>query len=106
MVQQLHISTKTQWKCQAVPISSKVNQVFIGPVHRGSMLNDIFPKLNNAKYLSLVDASFGYHNVKLDERSSYLTMLTCQFGGYRYKRFPFEAASTGGYVLMKNRQII
>ena len=37
------------------------------------MLNDIFPKLNNVQYLYLIDASSGYHNLKLDERSSFLT---------------------------------
>ena len=34
---------------------------------------------------TLVDASSGYHNLKLDEKSSYLTMFACQFARYRYK---------------------
>ena len=54
------------------------------------MLNDIFQKLNNVQYLSLTDASSGYHNLKLNEKSSYLTTFTCQFGRYRYKRLPFR----------------
>ena len=36
-----------------------------------------------------------YHNLKLDEGSSYLTEFVCQFGRYRYKRLPFEAAPAG-----------
>ena len=56
------------------------------------MFNDIFPKLNNTKHLPHIDASSGYHNLKLDERSSYLTTFSCQFGRYIYKRFPFGAA--------------
>ena len=52
---------------------ARLNQVLIRPVHRGPTLNDILPKLNNVKYLSLTDASSGYHNLKLDARSSYLT---------------------------------
>ena len=62
---------------------------------RGPTLNDILPKLNDAKYLSLIDVSSGYHNLKLDERSSYLMMFTCQFGRYRYKRLLFGAALLG-----------
>ena len=59
---------------------------------RGPTPNDIFPKLSNVKYLSPIDVSSGYHNLKLDEKSSYHTIFVCQFGRYRYKRLPFVAA--------------
>ena len=65
------------------------------PVHRGPTLNDIFPKLNNIEYLALIDVSSGNDNLKLDERSSYLTKFTCQFGSNRYKGLPFGAAHAG-----------
>ena len=80
---------------------AKLNQVLIRPVHRGPTLNNIFPKLNNVKYLSLIDVSSGYHNLKLDERSSYLSTFACQFGRYRYKRLPFGAAPTGDIFQQK-----
>ena len=70
------------------------NQVLITLLHTGPTLNDIFPKLSYVKYLSLIDVSSGYHHLKLDEISSYLT-FACQFGRYRYKRLPFQAAPTG-----------
>ena len=73
----------------------RLNQALIRPVHRGPTLNDILLKLNNAKNLSLIDVSSGYHNLKLDERSSYLMMFTCQFGIYRYKRLPFGTVPAG-----------
>ena len=73
----------------------RLNQVLIRPVNGGLSLNDIFPTLNNVKYLSLIDASSGYHNLKLDERSSYLPRVVCQFARYRYKRLPFGADPTG-----------
>ena len=41
--------------------------------------------------MSIIDANSGYHNLKLDVQSSYLTTFTCQFGRYRYKHLPFEA---------------
>ena len=49
---------------------ARPNQALIRLVHKGLTYNDIFPKLNNAKYLSLIDVSSGYNNLKLDERSS------------------------------------
>ena len=103
MVQQLCISTKTQWKSQAVPVFSEAKSSDFKTGHRGPTLNDIFLKLNNAKYLSLIDVSSGYHNLKLDERSSYLTTFACQFGRCRYKRFSILSSPCKEYVSMKNR---
>ena len=44
---------------------------------QGPTTNDIFPKLNNAQYLSLIDTSLGYYNLKLHRRSLYLTTFAC-----------------------------
>ena len=49
----------------------RLNQALIRPVHRGPTLNDILPKLNNVKYMSIIDASSGYHNLKLDKKNHY-----------------------------------
>ena len=46
-----------------------------------------------------------YHNLKLYERSAYLTTFTCQFGRYRYKRLPFGAAPTGDTFQCKINKI-
>ena len=56
------------------------------------MVNDIFPKLTYAKYLTLINAGLRCHNLKHEEKSSYLATFSCQFGRYRYKRLPFRAA--------------
>ena len=45
--------------------------------------------------MSIIDVSSGYHNIKLDNQSSYLTMFACPFGRYRYKHLPFGAAPAG-----------
>ena len=63
----------------------RLNQVLIRPVHRGPTLNNIIPRLNNVKYMSIIEASSGYHNLKLDEKSLYLTTFACPFGRYQYK---------------------
>ena len=83
----------------------RLNQALIRLVHRRPTLNDIFPKLNNAKYLSLIDASSGYYNLKLDEWLSYFTTPAWEFGWYRYKRLPFEAAPTGDLFQRKINEI-
>ena len=68
-----------------------LNQGLIRPIHRAPTLNGILLKLNNAKYLPLIDASSGYYNLKLDKKSSYLITFACQLGRYRYKCLPFGA---------------
>ena len=40
----------------------------------------------------LIDADSGYHKLKLDKTSSYLTTFVCKVGRYRYSRLPFDAA--------------
>ena len=43
--------------------------------------------------MSIIDASLGYHNLKLDKQSSYLTIFACPFGRYRYRHLPFRGVS-------------
>ena len=69
-----------------------LNQALIRPIQRGLTLNDILPRLNNVKYMSIIDASLKYHNLQLDTQVSYLTTFTCLFGRHRYKHLPFGAA--------------
>ena len=78
-----------------------LNQALIRPVHRGLTLNDILPKLNNVQYMSIIDASSGYHNLKLDKQLTYLTTFSCPFGRYQYKCLPFGAAPAGDMLQCK-----
>ena len=71
---------------------ARFSNALTGPVHRGPKLNDILPKLSHVKYLMLIDASFGYHKLRIDEKSSYLTTFSCPFGRYQYTRISFRAA--------------
>ena len=83
----------------------QLNQALIRLIHRGPTLNDILPKLNNVQYMSIIDASLGYHNLKLDKQSSYLTTFACLFGRYRYKWLPFGAALVGDMFQCKIDEI-
>ena len=49
----------------------------------------------------LTDESSGYHNLKLDEQSSYLTTFSCPFGRYRYIWLPSGVAPAGDMVQKK-----
>ena len=71
------------------------NKAVMRHVHRGLTLNDILLRLAGKQYLTPIDTSSSYHNLKLDKRSSYLTMFSCPFGRYRYIRLPFRAALLG-----------
>ena len=77
----------------------------MGQYIEGPPLNGIFPKLNNVKYLSLIDVSSCFHNLKLDDRLSYLTSFACQFDRYVYKRLPFRAAPAGNMLQHKIDEI-
>ena len=74
---------------------AQLNQALIRLIYRGPTLNNILLKLNNVQYMSIMDASSVYHNLKLDKQSLYLTMFACPFGRYRYKHLPFGAALVG-----------
>ena len=49
--------------------SARFNKVLIRLGHRGPTLNDILPRLTGVKYLTLINASMGYHNLKVNEQS-------------------------------------
>ena len=38
---------------------ARLNQALIRPVHRGPMLNDIIPRLNNVQYMPIIEHEFG-----------------------------------------------
>ena len=84
---------------------AQLNQVLIRPVHRGPILNNILPRLNSVQYMSIIDASSGYHNLKLDKQSSYLTTLSCPFGRYQYKCLLFGAVPEGNMFQCKLDEI-
>ena len=84
---------------------AQLNQALIRLVHRCPILNDNLPKLNNVQYMSIINESSGYHNLKLDKQSSYLTTFSCPFGRYLYKCLPFGAAQGGDMFQHKTDEI-
>ena len=85
---------------------TRLNQALIRPIHRGPMLNDMLPKLNNVQYMSIIDVSSGYYNLKLDNKLSYLTTFVCPFGWYTYKYLPFGTAPVDNMFQHKIDEIV
>ena len=49
---------------------------------------DILDELAAAKYFSKMDATTGFHQIELDEKSSMMTIFNTPFGRYRYLPLP------------------
>ena len=96
---------KVNGKVQLCLDPVQLNQALIRLIHRGLTLNNILPKPSNVQYMSIIDARSGYHNLKLDKQSSYLTTFACPFGRYRYKCWPFRAALAGNMFQCKIDEI-
>ena len=56
-------------------------------------VDEVAPRLKNAKLFSVVDAKDGFLQVVLDEPSSYLTTFWTPYGRYRWLRMPFGISS-------------
>ena len=56
-------------------------------------VDDIAAKLHGARVFTVLDATSGYWQVKLDKKSSLLTTLNTPFGRYRFTRLPFGVNS-------------
>ena len=51
----------------------------------------MFPKLTSTKYTYM---SYGCYNLRVDEKSPYLTTFSCQFGRHKYKQLLCGPAQT------------
>ena len=70
-----------------------LNKAIQGPKYQIPTLEEVLPQLAEAKIFSVLDAKDGFHQVKLEEGSSYLTTFWTPYGRYRYLRMPFGISS-------------
>ena len=56
-------------------------------------IEEISARMPNAKYFSVLDASSGFWQVKLDHESAKLCTFNTPFGRYMFKRLPFGISS-------------
>jgi len=66
-----------------------LNRAIKHPHHCTPTLGDVLPKLNGAKYFSIVDAQSGYWNIQLDHTISLYTTFNSPRGRYRLLWVPF-----------------
>ena len=62
-----------------------------------SKVEDVFSKLNGAKYFSTLDLQAGYHHIPLDKSSIPKTMFNSPFSKYEYVKVPFVLAQVPAY---------
>ena len=73
---------------------NKVTRKFTWPMPK---VEDIFSKLNGAKYFSTLDLCTGYHHIPLDESSIPKMAFNSPFSKYEYVKVPFGLAQAPAY---------
>ena len=73
---------------------NKVSRKFTWPMPK---VEEIFSKLNGAKYFSTLDLRAGYHHIPLDESSIPKTVFNPPFSKYKYVKVPFGLAQAPAY---------
>ena len=99
------VTTPTDWVNSLVVVEKEngklricldprdLNAAIKRPHYPMPTLEDALVKLTSAKYFSKLDASSGYWQLKLDDKSSYLTTFNTPFGRYCFRRLPFGLIS-------------
>ena len=70
-----------------------LNRAIKRPKYQMRTADEVLPKLSKAKVFTVLDAKDGFHQVKLDNKSSLLTTFWTPFGRYRYLRIPQDISS-------------
>ena len=67
-----------------------LNKAIKRPHYPLPTIEDILPKLTNAKLFSVLDAQKEFWQIELDKSSSFLTTFWTPFGRFRWLRMPFD----------------
>ena len=73
---------------------NKVTTKFTGPMPK---VEDIFSKLNDARYFSTLDLWAGYHHIPLEKSSIPRTTINSPFGKYEYVKVHFGLTEAPAY---------
>ena len=69
-------------------------------------IDEMLPRLQNAKIFSVLDAKEGFYHIKLDKQSSMLTTFWTPFGRYRWLRMPFGISSAPEEYQRRQQEIL
>ena len=70
-----------------------LNRALQRPHYPIPTIDEVLPRLANAKFFLVLDAKEGFWQVKLDEQSSYLTTFWTPFGRFRWLQMPFGVST-------------
>lgn len=88
-VNQMAVVHKANGKLRICLDPQALNSALLREHYKLPVLDDVLPKLQNAKLFSKLDVKEAYWHVKLDNESSLLTTMITPFGRYRWQRLPF-----------------
>ena len=71
---------------------SDLNKAILREHYPMNTIDDIATRLSGSKYFTTLDANMGYFQIKLTDKSSYLTTFNTPFGRFRYLRMPMGAS--------------
>ena len=104
-VNSLVIAEKPNGKLRLCLDPKDLNEAIKRPHYSTRTLEEALAEMPNAKFFSKLDAKSGYWQLKLDERSSYLTTFNTPHGRYKFNRLPFGLVCAQDYFQMKMDQI-
>ena len=83
-----------------------LNTVIKKPRFQMPTIEEILPRLQDAKIFSVLDAKEGFYHIKLDKESSLLTTFWTPFGRYRWLRMPFGIASAPEEYQRRQQEVL
>ena len=104
-VNSLVVVEKPNGKLRVCLDPRNLNKAVKRPHYNMPTLEDAVAKMAGAKFFSKLDAQSGYWQIRLDEKSSYLTTFNTPFGRYRFKRLPFGIISAQDLFQQKMDEI-
>ena len=104
-VNSLVIAEKPNGKLRLCLDPKDLNEAIKRPHYTTKTLEEALAEMPNAKYFSKLDAQSGYWQLKLDEKSSYLTTFNTPHGRYKFNRLPFGLVCAQDYFQMKMDEI-
>ncbi|XP_064637067.1 uncharacterized protein K02A2.6-like [Lineus longissimus] len=89
-VSQMAIAEKRNGRLRICINPMNLNNALKHEHYKLPVLDDVLPKLTNARFFSTVDLKSGFLHCELDHESSLLTTFATPFGNrYRWRRMPF-----------------
>ena len=82
-----------------------LNKYTVRPHHNSKTLDDILPKLADAKKFSIVDSTKSFFNLSLTKRASLLMTFGTMYGHYCYLRVPMGASLSSDVYQFKIDEI-